>query len=183
MTETVSLKPENMTLSTAVFSPSRRYRYELRREWNTENRRELVVIGLNPSTADEHTNDPTIRRCLGFAHRWGCGRLLMLNLFGYRATDPKDLKRALEPVGMENGNAFGRLLATRPPNADNRIILAAWGTHGGFQNRDKHVMRWLSPLLVHCLGVTKHGFPKHPLYLPYSAQRIIYPGREAEKSK
>src|SRR4051812_49823510 len=93
----------------AVISACGAYRYVLTRQVGGGVRRATFIM-LNPSTADASNDDPTIRRCIGFAQRWGCGQLAVLNLFAYRATDPADLKRASEPVGPENREWFDKLL-------------------------------------------------------------------------
>ena len=140
-----------------VFSEDRIYRYVLWREWDMLNSAYAMFIGLNPSTADETQDDPTIRRCIGFAKEWGFGSLCMTNLFAFRATKPEDMKKSVDPVGQDNdywlkecGSNAGR-------------IIAAWGTHGCFMNRDYSIMTTVKNLK--CLGKTKTGFPKHPLYL------------------
>jgi len=111
--------------SWADLSPDGFYRYSLGRRW-TPGEKLLVVIGLNPSTADATQDDPTIRRCVGFAKRWGFGGLLMLNLFAYRATDPEELRgaiaRGLDPVGPLND---AKLLGF----TDGCPALVAWGSH------------------------------------------------------
>jgi len=107
----------------ATFSPCRNYRYLLSRRLcdpESNNISHCVFIGLNPSTADETVDDPTIRRCMGFARSWGFGWLVMLNLFAFRSTDPRALKTAHDPVGQDN-DAF---LRTYTKNAG--IIIAAW---------------------------------------------------------
>lgn len=142
--------------SDACLSPDRVYRYWLSRVWD-ESLPHLTVIGLNPSTADETVDDPTIRRCLGYAKSWGLGGLTMLNLFAYRATDPREMKAASDPVGPDN-DAFLRLYTEG-------VILAAWGAHGAYRGRGDEVRRILSNRPLHCLGVTNAGQPKHPLYL------------------
>lgn len=144
----------------ATFSPDRRHRYTLWRDCllGVDNVSTLVVIGLNPSTADEKVDDPTIRRCLGFARAWGFGRLVMLNLFAFRATDPADMKRAADPVGPENDTT---LIA----ETKGRAVLCAWGADGGFLGRSGVVRRLLEGRDLRCLGRTKSGEPKHPLYL------------------
>jgi hypothetical protein len=121
----------------------------LGREWDAS-LPTLAVIGLNPSAADETEDDPTIRRCIGFARSFGCGRLHMLNLFAFRSTDPKRLRTTLDPVGPENDGVLRQQLA------EEAIILAAWGMHGGYRGRDKEVRRLFGVRLNH-LG--------HPLYL------------------
>lgn len=145
--------------SGAAFSECDRYRWALWRRWEPTGA--LMVIGLNPSTADEHANDPTIRRCIRFAADLGYGSLWMLNLFAFRATDPRVMKREADPVGRMNDET----LVTYAMRAG--LVLAAWGTHGGHKARDLDVLELLyaNGIKVHCLGETKHGHPRHPLYL------------------
>lgn len=118
-----------------------------------------MFIGLNPSTADETINDPTIRRCIGYARSWGFGGLYMLNLFASRATKPQDLKKAADPVGPENNNFLKRYLDPAGLN------IACWGAHGAFMDRGETVIKLLGRENLSCLGVTQQGHPKHPLYL------------------
>jgi hypothetical protein len=117
-----------------------------------------MFIGLNPSTADETEDDPTIRRCIAFARSWGYDALCMTNLFAYRATQPAMMLAAANPEGPDNDS----VLTTLAPKAG--VIVAAWGAHGPFRHRDKAV-RALIPNL-HYLRLTKDGQPGHPLYLP-----------------
>lgn len=149
---------------TTQFSPDRAHRYSLWRGLGSDSVTKpfLMVIGLNPSTADEVKNDPTIRRCIAFAKAWGFGALCMTNLFAYRATKPEAMKAACDPIGEEN-NAFLGALAR-----NSGLILAAWGVHGSFRNRDREVctlIESIAPAKLQCLGVTKDGFPRHPLYV------------------
>lgn len=116
-----------------------------------------MFVGLNPSTADENLNDPTIRRCINFCKKWGYGSMYMLNIFAYRATDPKVMKMQEDSVGPENNSCLEKI--TRKAG----IVIAAWGIHGGHRNRDKEAMGHLHKL--HTIGFTKHGYPSHPLYL------------------
>lgn len=141
----------------AGFSGCRTWRYWLSRRWGGGDA--LVVIGLNPSTADETEDDPTIRRCIGYGRAWGFGKLVMLNLFAYRATDPKEMKKAADPIGSFNDATL------RSYARDAGMILAAWGAHGDFKGRGDIVRRMLSDRPLYCLGVTNAGQPKHPLYL------------------
>ena len=144
----------------ATFSPCRRYRYTLERHW-ASHLPVLVTIGLNPSTADETSDDPTIRRLLGFARRWSYGGLVMLNLFAFRATDPKVMLAERDPVGPENDEAIMRETARGH-------VLCAWGAHGKHRARGVAVTMMLRDAgrdMTH-LGMTKGGQPKHPLYLP-----------------
>jgi hypothetical protein len=156
----------------AHFSPDRQYRYALWRDWSSwSNMRTLVVIGLNPSTADESEDDPTIRRCIAFAKREQCGRLVMLNLFALRATDPRVMKAHDEPVGFENDAVIRHW--TRDEYDWSNIVVAAWGVHGVHMGRSLTV-RLLTPQL-YCFGVTKDGHPRHPLYLRNDTPLVRYP--------
>jgi hypothetical protein len=143
---------------TAIFSPDRVYRYALYREWAMpEDCREgyAMFIGLNPSTADETNDDPTIRRCRGFAKAWGFRQMWMLNLFAFRATQPKDMMSALDPIGPENDAWLIRY-------ASEGFVVAAWGRNGEFMQRDKRVMALLKER-IHQIGEAE--YPRHPLYL------------------
>ncbi len=140
-----------------VLSPCRTYRYALWREW-TGGEGYAMFVGLNPSTADETNDDPTIRRCVGFARDWGYAGLCMTNLFAFRATNPDDMMAAADPVGPDNDR---HLLALA---AGAGVIVAAWGNNGDYQGRDKEVRKLLPALS--CLRMTGAGSPGHPLYLP-----------------
>jgi hypothetical protein len=141
--------------SGAVFSPCEAYRYALWRRWGDAPL--AAFIGLNPSTADEVQNDPTVRRCIGFAKDWGMGGMIMLNIFAYRATLPDDLKAQDEPVGAHTDLYICRFAE------EAAVVVAAWGVHGEFRQRGEAVAARLARL--QCLGRTKHGHPRHPLYL------------------
>lgn len=155
----------------AQFSECRTYRYVLWRTWDNNEGR-VMFIGLNPSTADETEDDATIRRCMRFARNWDYGGIYMVNLFAFRATDPKEMKAATDPVGERNDV----LLADYGFASD--LIICAWGTHGGFQDRDIKVYDLLSyDLELKCLGLTKEGFVRHPLYLKADTKPLIYEGR------
>lgn len=140
----------------ATFSGCRRYRYVLERRWD-DALPAVLFIGLNPSTADEQTDDPTVRRCIRFARDWGFGSLLLANLFALRSTDPKGLVDAADPVGRWNDRWLKRLESRAS------LSVAAWGVHGTLRDRDQTVTARLVNL--HCLGTTKDGHPRHPLYL------------------
>ncbi|UZD60677.1 DUF1643 domain-containing protein [Shewanella algae] len=142
--------------SDAVISPCQLYRYALTRVWDPE-KPYVTFIGLNPSTADATINDPTIRRCIGFAERWGYGGLVMVNLFAYRATDPSVMMAATDPVGVNNDEWLKSLADAAG------TVVAAWGNHGAFMQRSSKV-RELIPNL-HYLKLNSSGEPAHPLYL------------------
>jgi hypothetical protein len=162
-------------ISTARFSPCGLYRYALRREWNTK-RGTMVFVGLNPSTADESTDDPTIRRILGFADDWGYGSLVMLNAFAFRSTDPKALHtraaRRREVVGPDNDATIAQVFTE---HRKTRLVVG-WGAHGILLERGRHVAEMARAIhgRPQCLGRTESGEPKHPLYLAASTRPIRY---------
>lgn len=147
----------------ATFSPCRRYRYSLWRSWRgldlfAEGNSYAMFVGLNPSTADEQNDDPTIRRCVAFAKAWGFDGLCMTNLFGFRSTDPADMLKQADPVGADNDQVLRDLAAGAG------VVVAAWGVHGTHRHRAAEVRSMLPRL--HYLRLTKDGHPGHPLYLP-----------------
>jgi len=159
--------------ATATFSPDRTYRYLLTRRWRGD-APVAAFIMLNPSTADAFMVDPTIRRCISFARSWSAGGLLVLNLFALRSTDPSILRGHPDPVGPDND----RVIAAQLANADVLVgpVVCAWGTHGSLKGRDETVAaliraRGFRPL---CLGTTKDGHPRHPLYVPASTAAVEY---------
>ncbi len=151
----------------AAISPCGNYRYSLERGW-AQGGKKVLFIGLNPSTADATTDDPTIRRCVGFAKAWGYSGMLMGNLFAYRATDPSVLRRVADPIGPENDGCLKEL------HSRAAMTVAAWGNLGSWTGRDKALLRMLGPTMS--LGTTKSGYPRHPLYVPGDALAIAYQG-------
>jgi hypothetical protein len=125
----------------------------------------VAFIGLNPSTADESRDDPTIRRCIGFARRWGFARLEVLNLFAFRATKPTALLSADDPVGPENDLAIAGVLRS----AD--LVVCAWGAFPS-SARAADVLRLIAA--PQCLGTTKNGSPRHPLYVRSGTDPVPY---------
>lgn len=148
-------------LPRAVISEDENYRYFLSRIWG-KGGKTIAFIGLNPSTADAVNDDPTIRRCVGFAKAWGGTSLLMVNLFAFRATYPSDLVKSPDPVGPENDYWLERCIAC----AD--LAIAAWGNDGDLLGRAQTVSSRFHGSL-HALAITKKGMPGHPLYLPKDA--------------
>lgn len=149
--------------SGATFSPCKEYRYTLTRKWGDGE--PLIVIGLNPSTADASVDDPTIRRIIGFAHREGAAGMLMLNLFALRSTKPEGLWAAQDPVGPNNDHVLREHAALSARTG--HPIVCAWGNGGMFLYREIVVVKALlahGARLSH-FGLTKAGEPKHPLYL------------------
>lgn len=157
----------------AILDPTGRYRYALSREW-TQDARRVVFIMLNPSTADHTIDDPTIRRCIDFARRWGYGGLEVVNLFALRATNPADLKVAKDPVGPDN-NYYIEDVLRRVKAKGGRVVLA-WGAQGTYMGRDAVVLKILNNAQVtsYHLGQTKKGMPRHPLYLPANSPVIEF---------
>jgi hypothetical protein len=145
----------------AVFDPTGAYRYVLWRRWDAF-RPGVTFVMLNPSTADADRDDPTIRRCLGFARAWGFGGLLVVNLFALRAASPRTLRTAPDPIGPRNDGFLAR--AAR----DAHTLIVAWGDGGVLGGRGEAVLRRL-PQIPFCLGTTRAGQPRHPLYLPARA--------------
>ena len=151
--------------SDAKFSKDRIYRYALWRIWD-DRIPKLLFVGLNPSTADEKNDDPTMRRCIRFSKDLGYGGFIMGNIFAYRSTDPKKLKTIKDPIGSRNNSWLKKL------HKEASMTIAAWGTHGKYLNRGEEVSKLLDNL--YCLRITKEGFPSHPLYLPSSLKPIKY---------
>ncbi|MCU4651536.1 DUF1643 domain-containing protein [Roseibacterium sp. SDUM158016] len=156
--------------SVAEYSDCELYRYTLTRVWDEGGARALFVM-LNPSTATEVQNDPTVERCERRARALGFGAFRVLNIFAFRATDPRDMRAATDPVGPGNDAAILDSL----PWADR--VICAWGTHGAHLNRGPEVERLLRGAgaeLFH-LGLSKDGHPKHPLYIGYAVQPVGWP--------
>jgi hypothetical protein len=152
----------------AILSSDRKYRYVLTRRWSSAlfgPVRYCVFCLLNPSTAAETADDPTVRKCVGFAKRWGFGGCDIVNLFAWRATDPNELYRTDERVGAENDRW---LLETARKS---ELFIAGWGNHGCLVQRSRDVIAMLQAagIPLQCFGITKNGLgePKHPLYLSY----------------
>lgn len=145
----------------AEFSKCRTYRFLLWRSWNKE-LPYLNVIGLNPSKADENEDDPTIRKCMKFAHSWGYGGLMVTNLFAYCATKPEEMMHADDPIG------WGNDMWIKSVHKKCALTLAAWGADGTHWGRDAEVKKIVSSLS--CLALTKDGQPRHPLYMRDSSR-------------
>lgn len=143
-----------------MFSQDRRYRYALFRHWDRVQPK-VCFIMLNPSTADENTNDATIRRCMGYAHSWRYGGIDVVNLFAYRSTDPMEMMRAADPIGPGNDST---IIETCKHAG---MVVCAWGVHGVYRQRDDEVLELLMGLDIqpHYLQRTGDGSPRHPLRL------------------
>lgn len=162
----------NVDESGADFSPCRTWRYALWRRWAWNERANVCAfIGINPSTADETKNDPTITRCMNFAKSWGFDGIYMLNLFAYRATKVEDMWKArtagVDVVGPGNNEAL-RYYRSRVSR-----VVAAWGAKPKSGDRGLRVCELLN-VPIHCLRKTKSGWPEHPLYMPGDVEPFIF---------
>lgn len=167
----------------AGISDCGRYRWWLRRSWSLWDAQGMHIKGrgvccfvmLNPSTADGQQDDPTIRRCIGFARSWGFGTLSVRNLFPWRATDPKELLTAANPTGGNHGDH--ELIAAC--TADMTVV--AWGAGVPF-GRDKDVLEMFREHFpaksLYCLGTTKNGSPRHPLYVKAGTEPQLFGANE-----
>jgi hypothetical protein len=130
-----------------------------------------TFIMLNPSTADAQADDPTIRKCIGFCRLWGCGELYVVNLFALRTTDPRMIGRTLDPVGTDN-----RVWVEHATGCADMVV-CAWCAYGTYMDQGKTVLGWIKDACgPMCLGVTKDGHPKHPLYVRYGAELVPFMG-------
>lgn len=156
--------------STAVYSPCERYRYLLTRVWDPAGEKALFVM-LNPSTATEFQNDPTVERCERRARALGFGAFRVTNIFAFRATDPRVMRAEVDPVGPGNDAAIRE---SAEAWADR--IVCAWGTHGAHLGRGAAVEALLrgTGRQLFTLGLSKDGHPKHPLYIGYDQQPELW---------
>jgi hypothetical protein len=161
-------------LSSAIISPCGQYRYTLHRQIPSVLRwvKPCLFIMLNPSVADASSDDPTIRRCIGFAKREGCTSLTVVNLFALRATDPAALAKHADPFGPDNAMHVGDQVHAHHMIG---IMIAAYGAHP---------MAVKSPLAkvlraagAFCLGTTSNGSPRHPLYVKADQPLVPWPGK------
>jgi len=158
--------------SEAVYSDCERYRYSLTRIWDAGGARVLFIM-LNPSKATEVQNDPTVERCERRARVLGFGGFRVMNIFAWRETDPRLLRAAAAPVGPDND----RLLIEALPWAD--TVIAGWGVHGAHLDRGPRVEAMLrdAGAELHCLGLSKAGHPRHPLYIAYATPTQVWQAR------
>ena len=151
----------------AVYSDDMTYRYEFHRRWSADTTDDNTVawVLLNPATGDtDGKQRPTLGRCIKWSQAWGFGGLTIVNLFAYRATKPRDLLLATDPLGSANDEVLERVAATA-----GRVV-AAWGAHGRLLNRGRQVAARFPEAV--CLGHTRRGEPRHPLYVPTVAALV-----------
>lgn len=175
---------EDHLATPAIFSPCRKYRYTLTRQLNPlhlisndapeiafSDSATVAFLCLNPSTADEHKNDPTVTRCMKYAESWGFEFFVMLNLFAWRSTSPSAMKKVIDPIGNPDNDAWiNAVVKTGAP------IVCAWGTHGKHHMRDSHVVSMLknNDASMWYLHLNNDGTPKHPLYIRRTVQPKIW---------
>jgi len=149
--------------NTAKLSNCRKYRFALWRTWD-DSKPYVMFVGLNPSTADENTDDPTLTRCINYAKTWGFGGVCMANLFAFRATEPAVMKAEKDPVGAKNNEWLKKLAR------DAGLVIAAWGNDGPYLMRSQQVRELLPN--IHCLKMNTSGEPAHPLYQKADLQPV-----------
>ncbi len=155
--------------SSAIYSDCETYRYALTRVWDDTQQR-LLFIMLNPSKATERQNDPTIERCERRARALGFGGFRAVNIFALRETDPQKMRKHPAPIGPDNDAIVAQSCDWA------HVILAAWGAHGTHLERGPQVHSVLvqTGRPLHHLGLTKHGHPRHPLYIAYVEQPRLW---------
>lgn len=156
-------------LKSAVISECGTYRYMLTRTWGPSSWNRVCFVMLNPSTADATDDDPTIRRCIGFAQRWGYDSLSVVNQYAYRATHPLELTEVSDPIGPENSRWLEEALyrSTR--------VICAWGARGSRrQDQEIKMIAKRYARNLYSLGLTKNQKPLHPLYLKNSTRPSIW---------
>jgi hypothetical protein len=164
-----SARQNNFVKATATFSDCGRYRYLLRRRWNEGPN--CLFIGLNPSTATADSDDATVRKCVALARTWGFSGMAMANLFAVRCRYPQILSTHRDPVGPDND----RFLLPAVKQA--HTIVAMWGNHGlksygKLARRDQYILSLRDDW--RCIGITKHGAPRHPLYVANSSPLVNF---------
>lgn len=152
----------------AVISPDEVYRYRLTRVWDHE-LPAMTWVMLNPSTADAETDDPTIRKCTGFAERSGCGSIIVVNLFAVRARDPRAARRHRSPVGPENDSYIAQAIS----DAAGPVVVG-WGAHTWVARRVRELIAipGVAQRDLDCYGITRDGHPLHPLMIPYANKLV-----------
>jgi hypothetical protein len=164
--------PEGFIERGADLSDCELYRYRLTRNWSAA--RPAIFVMLNPSTADATVDDRTIGRCMSFARSWGCGGIFVLNLFAFRATNPKVMAEAADPIGPDNDGIL-RLLQNAIRFRESPVV-AAWGSHPMAAARAAEVYPIFGAMKA--LAINKDGAPKHPLYVKGDAQLVDWEPRQ-----
>lgn len=153
----------NEMTSSAIISKDGLYRYSLERAWD-KSKPTVLFVCLNPSVADDKIDDHTVKNMIFFAKKFGYGRLLVGNLFAFRATDPSELFKQQEPIGPENDSYLEKMME----EAD--LIIAAWGDNGGWLDRSYQFKEKYKNKEIKCLGKTKANQPRHPSRISYKRE-------------
>lgn len=153
----------------AMFDSTGEYRYWLSRQWD-EGFGIVSFVGLNPSTAESDVDDPTVRKCYTWARKWGFEKMVMLNLYAYRATSPEEMHKAADPIGPDNDDVLHQAAT------ESNMIVAAWGA-GASKERADQVLPLIRSSVsdLVCMGLNQDGSPKHPLYLAAKTQPVVFP--------
>lgn len=153
----------------ALIDQSKKYRYMLMRQWGNDENNFINFVMLNPSTADDKIDDPTIKSCISLAQNLGFDGFYATNLFALRATNPEELKTTDEPTGKENDDFIKKYASLC------KLVIIAWGNHGVLQNRGIEVVKKLNKITkLHCLKKTKLNQPMHPLYIKRDTKPIEF---------
>lgn len=163
----MSVYPEGGAHRSAVISDDQRYRYRLTRYWDYH-RPTLSFLMLNPSTADGEEDDMTIMKCVKYARRWGYGGLMVCNLYAWRATDPRGLLTAPDPVGPQNDQFLTLMFSMA--SAARTAIVAAWGGNAKPERVAQVLALPGARDHLYALAVNQDGSPKHPLYIKDDAE-------------
>ena len=157
-------------LKDAIIDSTGKYRYMLKRQWATDRNNFVNFVMLNPSRADDKEDDPTVNACISFCKKWGYDGFYVTNLFALRTPDPKVLKASSLPIiGDENDFHIKKWAIC------SKKTIIAWGDHGAFRRRNKEVLNILLKIkTLHCVGTTKSGNPKHPLYVNRSTNPFVF---------
>ncbi len=162
-------KDKNNMQKDAILDKKRKYRYMLKRQWGDSTDKFINFVLLNPSTANETVDDPTIKACIKFTQNLGYGGFYVTNLFAYRTKSPDILKKSTEPIGRKN-DMFIKKYATK-----SKLVIIAWGNHGNYLNRDKDVLKFITKIKTpYCFITTQSGQPKHLLYIARNTKPIKF---------
>ena len=170
------IDPDVTLERSAVVSDDGVHRYMLTRRWAPGPL--LPFILLNPSIADSTTDDATVRRCMSFAQHFGCSGIRVGNIFAHRDTDPHILPRLVDPIGLDNPKWIMHLVKVTREEDPFLPVVCGWGVLGGLRGGHERMMRTLRDVNAPtaCLGVTKEGYPKHPLYIANGTPLQPYEG-------
>jgi hypothetical protein len=174
-------KMQSMSSKSAIISTCGTYRYLLTRTFGPSPKTATFIM-LNPSTADAAVDDQTIRKCIGFAKKWGCGGFRVINLFAVRARDPVEMKRHPAPQGPDNKKHFDEAIRAAKDCPHQGPIVCAWGNHGLHMRQDVVVLDWLQSHQVETMAITitGKGQPGHPLTLSYDLPLIPFSGHKRQ---